>query len=120
MSIQIETEETGAISTRQASTELDCETAALLRAAILPVFASAVSWGSLTDVLKDKGYRLVFRQGRLCVTDRVSGDRICGMRFLGLEFQDLVSKLGRPIVVARGSGADGDLLATRPGLTGFQ
>ncbi len=42
------------------------------------------------------------------------------MRFLGLEFQDLVSKLGRPIVVARGIGADGDLLATRPGLTGFQ
>lgn len=114
MNIQIRTDDAGLIPTRQASTEMDCETAALLRAAIRPIFASAASWGSLTDILKDKGYRLAFRQGRLCITDRTSGARVCGLRFLGFEFRDLVSRLGRPIVVARGNGANGDILSARP------
>ncbi len=114
MSIRIETENPGAISARQASTELDCETAALLRATILPVFSSAASWAGLTDILKDKGYRLVFRDGRMCITDHATGDRVCGLRFLGLELKDLVLRLGRPIVVARGQQADGDVLTARP------
>ena len=114
MNFQISTNGAGVIPSRQASKELDCETAALLRAAIRPIFASAASWGNLTDILKDKGYRLVFRQGRLCITDRTTDTRVCGLRFLGLEFRDLVNRLGRPIVVARGDGANGDILATRP------
>ncbi|WP_420584550.1 hypothetical protein [Ruegeria sp.] len=114
MSIRLNGNRAGAISARTASTELDCETAALLRAAIRPAFSSAASWSSLTEILKDKGYRLAFRQGRLCVTDRDTGDRVCGLRFLGFEFRELVRRLGRPIVVARGNGADGDLLITRP------
>ncbi|WP_299641745.1 hypothetical protein [uncultured Ruegeria sp.] len=114
MNFQISTNGAGVIPSRQASTELDCETAALLRAAIRPIFASAASWGNLTDILKDKGYRLVFRQGRLCLTDRTTDARVCGLQFLGLEFRELVSRLGRPIVVARGDGANGDILAKRP------
>ncbi|WP_037308145.1 hypothetical protein [Ruegeria halocynthiae] len=118
MSIQFETAKAGTISARNASTELDCETAALLRAAIRPVFSSAASWGNLTDILKDKGYRLAFRQGRLCITDRTTGDRVCGLQFLGFELKDLVRRLGRPMVVARGSQADGDLLTVRPTVGG--
>jgi len=114
MSIQFESKNAGAISARISATELDCETAALLRATIRPAFSSAVSWKSLTEILKDKGYRLAFRQGRLCVTDRDTDERVCGLRFLGFEFKDLVRRLGRPIVVARGSQADGDLLIARP------
>ena len=104
----------GQPTTRTASTELDCESAALLRAALRPIFAGAASWGSLTDILKEKGYRLAFRKGRLCITDRTTDERVCGLRFLGLEFRDLVRRMGRPIVVARGSQADGDVLAARP------
>lgn len=100
--------------TRTASNELDCESAALLRAALRPVFASAASWGNLTDILKEKGYRLAFRDGRLCITDRMTDERVCGLRFLGLDFRDLVGRMGRPIVVARGQQADGDVLAVRP------
>jgi len=118
MSIRLELEQKGAISAQSAASELDCETAALLRATIRPAFASAVSWSSLTEILKDKGYRLNFRQGRLCITDRDTGDRICGLRFLGFEFKDLVRRLGRPIVVARGSQADGDILTARPTANG--
>ncbi|WP_424831133.1 hypothetical protein [Ruegeria sp.] len=99
---------------RTASTELDCESAALLRAALRPIFASAASWSNLADILKEKGYRLAFRKGRLCITDRITDERVCGLRFLGLEFRDLVRRMGRPIVVARGSQADGDVLAVRP------
>ncbi|WP_209504570.1 MULTISPECIES: hypothetical protein [unclassified Ruegeria] len=114
MNLRISTSGAGAISTRQASTELDCETAALLRAAIRPIFVTAASWGNLADILKDKGYRLVFRQGRLCITDRATDARICGLRFLDIEFRELISRLGRPIVVATGDGANGDVLAERP------
>ncbi len=119
MSIQGRLEGTGPGLTRTASTELDCETAALLRAAILPLFTSAASWANLAEILKEKGYCLSFRKGSLCLTDQVSGDRVCGMRFLGLDFKELVQRMGRPIVVARGNGADGDVLAARPtqGLT---
>ncbi|SMO66269.1 hypothetical protein [Ruegeria faecimaris] len=118
MNIRTETEQPGAISARKLSTEIDCETAALLRAAIRPIFSGAASWSNLTDILKDKGYHLAFRQGRLCITDRMTGDRVCGIRFLGFEFKDLVNRLGRPIVVPRGSGADGDLVSVRPTATG--
>lgn len=118
MSIQFEGKAGGAISARNASTELDCETAALLRAAIRPVFSSAISWSNLTEILKDKGYRLAFRQGLLCITDRTTGDRVCGLRFLGFDFKDLVRQLGRPIVVARGNEADGDVLSARPTANG--
>ncbi len=118
MLIKRKTEVSGSIVARTASTELDCETAALLRAAIRPLFASAASWGSLADILKDKGYRLAFRKGRLCITDRTSGERVCGLRFLGFEFKDLVRKLGRPIVVAHGGQADGEVLAARPSRNG--
>ncbi|WP_170758690.1 hypothetical protein [Ruegeria lacuscaerulensis] len=118
MSIRLELEQKGAISAHRASTELDCETAALLRATIRPAFSSAVSWSGLTEILRDKGYRLAFRQGRLCITDRDTGDRVCGLRFLGFEFKDLVRRLGRPIVVARGSHADGDILTARPTVGG--
>ncbi|MEX0307266.1 MAG: hypothetical protein AB3N12_07735 [Ruegeria sp.] len=100
--------------TRSAATELDCESAALLRAAIRPVFTSAASWAGLADILRDKGYRLAFRKGRLCITDRTTDERVCGLRFLGFELADLVRRFGRPIVVARGSEADGDFLTARP------
>ena len=99
---------------RKASSELDCETAALLRATIRPVFDTAASWASLADILKEKGYRLAFREGRLCITDRATGQRVCGIRFLGFELRELVKRLGRPIVVARGNTADGDILTKRP------
>ncbi|NVO54529.1 hypothetical protein HW561_01835 [Rhodobacteraceae bacterium B1Z28] len=118
MYIQTKTEGSGPILARNASSEIDCETAALLRAAIRPVFVSAASWANLTDILKDKGYRLAFRQGRLCITDRATDARVCGVRFLGFELRELVSRLGRPIVVARGNGADGDVLSARPVVSG--
>ncbi|WP_299944392.1 hypothetical protein [uncultured Ruegeria sp.] len=114
MGIQEHMEGAGPILTRPASTELDCESAALLRATIRPIFTSAVSWAGLADILKDKGYRLAFRQGSLCLTDRTTDQRICGLRFLGFDLSELVRRFGRPIVVARGSQADGDVLSTRP------
>ena len=49
------------ILVRRASKELDCETAALLRATIRPVFDTAASWSSLADILKEKGYGTFYR-----------------------------------------------------------
>lgn len=113
MGIQEHMEGSGPILTRQAAAELDCESAALLRAAIRPLFSSAASWASLADILRDKGYHLAFRQGRLCISDHRTGVRICGLRFLGFELRDLVGRLGRPSVVARGRNADGDIVTGR-------
>ena len=114
MNFDSDFETVGSNLTRTASTDLDCESAALLRASIRPLFTGAANWGNLTDILKEKGYRLAFRKGRLCITDRMTDQRICGLRFLGLDFRELVRRMGRPIVVARGSQADGDVLAVRP------
>lgn len=114
MLVHTSTKGSGPILAHKAASELDCESAALLRAAIRPIFATAASWANLADVLKDKGYRLAFREGRLCITDRATGARVCGIRFLGFELRDLVRRMGRPIVVARGNGADGEVLISRP------
>ena len=114
MGIQEYFEGSGSIAARHASTELDCESAALLRAAIRPLFSNAASWASLADILRDKGYHLAFRQGHLCISDHSTGECVCGLHFLGFELCDLVRHLGRPIVVARGCDADGDILTVRP------
>ena len=93
----------------------DCETAALLRAVMLPLFETSTSWAALIDRLSRRGYRLGFRQGRLCVLNTTDGARICGLRFLGLTLRDLVARLGRPFVVAHlGGDAAGDILRAPP------
>ncbi len=116
--VSIRTEKQGAYAQAPVAktTDLDCETAALLRAAIRPIFSNAANWGSLAETLKEKGYSLVFRQGRLCLTDTATDARVCGLNFLGFEFRDLVRRLGRPIVVPRGDHADGEVLTTRPNM----
>lgn len=113
MSISMNFVNKGPSSSRPAAAELDCESAALLRATIQPAFTGAASWAGLSDILRHKGYKLRFQQGALCVTDRQTGERVCGLRFLGLDFAELVQRLGRPIVIARGNHA-GDLIPVRP------
>ncbi|MGV6805246.1 MAG: hypothetical protein ACWA49_13685 [Ruegeria sp.] len=118
MNIEKEIEKVGPSNSTKTSQEMDCETAALLRAVIRPVFASAASWASLADTLREKGYRLAFQSGRMCLMDRASGERLCGLRFLDIELKDLVRRMGRPIVVAKGDSADGELLRARPATGG--
>ncbi len=118
MNIEKEIEPVGAPATTITSQDMDCETAALLRAVIRPLFAGAASWASLADTLREKGYRLAFQSGRMCLMDRATGKRLCGLRFLDIELKDLVRRMGRPVVVARGDRADGELLRARPATGG--
>ncbi|MCE8537288.1 hypothetical protein KBY27_07440 [Ruegeria pomeroyi] len=93
----------------------DCETAALLRAVMLPLFHGAGTWAELIEAMQRRGYGLAFRGGAFCIVDRTSDTRLCGLRFLGLAMEDLVTRLGRPCVLARpGTLADGDLLSHPP------
>ncbi|WP_425043941.1 hypothetical protein [Primorskyibacter sp. S87] len=102
-------------SRRTAATELDCETAALLRASILPHFETSKTWAALIDVMRDKGYRLSIRGGRLCLTDRENGARVCGLRFLGISMRELVARMGRLTVLPLpGDRADGEILRHPP------
>lgn len=89
----------------------DCETAALLRASVGPFFERAQSWAALSADLNAHGYGLAIREGKLVLTDRTSGHRICTVRYLGSSLRELAARLGRPCVVARRDrpGA-GDLL----------
>lgn len=114
MNIEQKFEKIGPQSATVPSQDMDCETAALMRAVIRPVFTGAASWTGLADTLREKGYRLAFQRGRMCVMDRATGVRLFGLRFLGIELRDMVRRLGRPIVVARGGGASGELLRARP------
>ncbi len=114
MNFQEELFSPGMAGIENKSAELDCETAALLRASIRPLFTNAANWGALSDILREKGYSLAFRDGRLCLTDQATGGRICGLKFLGFELRELVRRMGRPMVIARGDHADGDLIIARP------
>ncbi|SHE50655.1 hypothetical protein SAMN05444279_103128 [Ruegeria intermedia] len=118
MNFEKEIEKVAAPTLMVTSQNMDCETAALLRAVIRPLFASAVTWAGLADSLREKGYRLAFQSGRMCLMDLATGARLCGLRFLDIELLDLVRRLGRPVVVARGDSADGELLRARPSADG--
>lgn len=90
---------------------VDCETAVLLRAVVLPIFDDVQNWTALIDAMKAKGYRIGFRGATFSVIDDQTGKRLCGLRFLGLSMEDLVARLGRPKVIVRpGTSSDGDLM----------
>lgn len=94
---------------------VDSETAALIRAVLRPLFERPDSWFALLGQLRDNGYSLAFRAGRLCLTDHATGNRLCSLRFLGITLSDLVARLGRPVVRALpGRTADGELQCHAP------
>ncbi|GGH30607.1 hypothetical protein [Cribrihabitans marinus] len=93
----------------------DCETAALLRASLNPIFDRSNTWGGLLSRLARKGYGLAFYGGRLVLTSLPGKERVCSDRFLGQPFGELVRRLGRPAVrPLPGGRADGELIATGP------
>ena len=95
---------------------VDSETAAQFRAFLRPLFGQSASWPALIDTLRAQGYGLAFRDGRLCLTEHLTGTRLCSLRFLGIRLSDLVARLGRPFVRALpGRQANGDLLRDPPG-----
>ncbi len=90
---------------------VDSETAALFRAALCPVIDQSSNWPTLMDRLRAKGYGLAIRDGRLFLTNHLTGARVCSFRFLGLPLAALVARLGRPVVRALpGQRADGEVL----------
>lgn len=84
-----------------ATAELDCESAALFRASLSPLFDRAASWAALIEGLALRGYRLAIREARLVLIDTTSGRRVCSARYLGTNLRDLSGRLGRPCVVAQ-------------------
>ncbi|NDW46865.1 hypothetical protein [Ruegeria sp. PrR005] len=97
------------------SAMIDCETAALIRAVMLPLFEAAQSWPELIDAMQKRGYGLAFRGGAFCITESETGARLCGLRFLGLTMEHLIDRLGRPCVkAAPGGTADGYLMRNPP------
>ncbi|WP_323766094.1 hypothetical protein [Marinovum sp.] len=96
----------------ESSNRLDCETGVLLRATLSPVFQQATSWTALRRKLARKGFGLGFHQGRLVLTDRQSGERICSCKYLGHPLRALSDRLGRAKVLASTDGRGrGTLLA---------
>lgn len=79
----------------QASNRLDCETGVLLRSMLIPVFDQATSWANLRRRLKAKGFEMQFHAGRLILTDRETGDRVCSCKYLGYPLAVLARRFGR-------------------------
>lgn len=75
---------------------IDSESAALLRSWLTPLVAACPSWEALDRALDLRGYLLVFRDGRACLTRQADGGCICSMRFLGVGLTELTARLGRP------------------------
>ncbi|MEY8838151.1 hypothetical protein AB9K41_03810, partial [Cribrihabitans sp. XS_ASV171] len=68
---------------------IDCETAAMLRGALMPQIRSADSWPELARSLDGKGFGLVIRDGRMVLTDTRSGRLLCTGAFLGTPLHEL-------------------------------
>ena len=88
----------------ESSNRLDCETGVLLRSLLAPVFQQSTSWASLRRRLAGKGFDLGFHMGRLVLTDRDTGNRICSCKFLGHPLKSLTERLGRVKVLAPKDG----------------
>ena len=76
--------------------DLDSESAALLRMVVLPQIEAASSWGDLVMRLREKGFGLGFRAGRMILNRLDSGAEICTGRSLGAPLRGLAARLGRP------------------------
>ncbi|MGX9356283.1 hypothetical protein ACS3SW_14305 [Roseobacteraceae bacterium S113] len=74
---------------------LDCETGALLRQVIAPLFAEADTWHGLRKDLTARGFDLRFEDGRLILIETVRGTKICSCRFLGHPLASLAQRLGK-------------------------
>ena len=87
--------------------QLDFESAFLLRCALFDVFENAKSWRELLEKLNLKGFRLAFEGERLALVNIETGASVATCRFLGFSFATLAKGLGKPCVLAN----TGDLLA---------
>ncbi|SIS85296.1 hypothetical protein SAMN05421759_104311 [Roseivivax lentus] len=74
---------------------LDCETAALVRGFLRPIFERAQTWADLVAALSARGYDLVFREGRLVILSHDDGRPLCTGRDLGEPLADLAARFGR-------------------------
>lgn len=81
-----------------ATTEMDCETATMLRLCLKPMFDGAQSWRDLLASLAARDYALQLRYGRLLIVNQQQRRAICTGSFLGTPFRDLVERMGRPAV----------------------
>lgn len=93
----------------RAPNNIDTETSVLLKSCLLTVFQKAHSWTSLRLALENKGLDVGFRDARLVLIDRASGDKICSCRRVGISFRELVLRLGRPYIKAV-NALDGEIL----------
>jgi hypothetical protein len=74
---------------------LDCETGILLRRTLHSDFETSTCWTTLQSSLKDRGFGLGFREGRLMLTDINAEQFICSCRFLGWPLVDLAARFGK-------------------------
>ncbi len=81
---------------------IDCETAAMLRGALMPVIRSADSWPDLVRRLESKGYGLVIHDHKLVLIDTRSDRLLCTGKFLGTPLDELRGRMGRPRINTSG------------------
>lgn len=88
---------------------LDCETSALLRGFLTPIFEHASSWADLKAQLAAKGYNLAFHAGHMVVLNVDTHQPLCTGAALGVPLRTLSARLGRPCVKVHRDGMSGHL-----------
>ncbi|MGR3377699.1 hypothetical protein [Salipiger abyssi] len=88
---------------------LDCETAALLRQVLLPIFESASEWASLAAALARRGYALTFRMGHMVILNAETGTALCTGGTIGAPLGTLSARLGRPALRLNPDGCTAEL-----------
>ncbi|MHA6324594.1 hypothetical protein [Roseivivax sp. CAU 1753] len=89
---------------------LDCETAALMRGFLRPIFEQAQGWADLVTRLAARGYDLAFREGRLVILSHDDQRPICTGRDLGEPLITLAARFGRPQLKSGRDGRSGWLV----------
>lgn len=74
---------------------LDCETGALMRASLAPLFEAAESWDGLRSMLRARALDFEFEKGRLVLVAQDSRAKVCSCRFLGFPMASLAARFGK-------------------------
>ncbi|SFD71477.1 hypothetical protein [Roseivivax sediminis] len=84
--------------------KLDSETRVQLVRFLRPLLDSAADWPGLVRSLAARGYGLGFRDGRLIVVDKMTGQALCTGRDIDRPLAALARRLGRPRLRATADG----------------
>jgi len=93
------------------TSQLDCESAALLRQGLLPALEAVTDWPGRAGALAPRGQGMTFRNVRMVIVRSCTGWPPSTGRGLGMPLAVRAARLGRPALRLSRDGASAELHA---------